>query len=206
MEIILQAFKGVMSWLVELVHDFGYFGIFIMTMLESTFVPIPSEFTIVPAGYLVHQGRLEAHWVFAAGALGTLVGSLINYYLALKAGRPLILRYGKYILLNEERLHKVETFFEKYGALSTFTGRLIIGVRHFIAFPAGLARMDLKRFTIYTLLGGALWTALLIYTGYLIGYNKKLLIFWVPAIKISIAVIAALTLAYKIWSDRRAAP
>jgi membrane protein DedA with SNARE-associated domain len=186
---MIEAF---VSWLVHFVESFGYFGIFIMSLLESTFVPVPSEFTLVPAGYLVQQGKMSGLIVFLAAISGTLVGSLLNYWFACKLGRAAILRWGKYFMLDEARLLKVEDFFREYGALSTFTGRLVLGVRHFIAFPAGLGRMPLKPFLLFTALGAAVWSAVLLTVGYLIGSNQELVTHYLLWIKLGIAVAAVI--------------
>lgn len=170
------------AWLVDFVHGFGYLGIFIMTFLESTFVPIPSEVTMIPAGYLVHKGEMNFGLVWGSSILGTVGGALLNYWLAKRFGRWFLMRYGKYMLFGPEKLAKLEKYFAAHGQISTFTGRLIPGLRHFISFPAGLAHMDLKKFCIYTGLGGAIWMAVLIGFGYLIGDNKDLVKQFLPGI------------------------
>jgi membrane protein DedA with SNARE-associated domain len=160
---------------VDLVLSFGYVGVFIMTFIESTFVPIPAEITLIPAGFLVAQGKMNFFLVWLVSTAGTMGGSLLNYWVAYHYGRRILLRYGKYFFINEKKLRKIEHFFERHGAISTFTGRLLPGVKHFIAFPAGLARMNIKTFCFYTLSGGAIWCGLLIYLGYIIGENHELI-------------------------------
>lgn len=164
-----------LHWIVWFVEHFGYIGIFVFTFLESTFMPIPSEMTMVPAGYLVQQGRMDMTLVFLFSVAGTLGGSLFNYWLALKLGRPMLMRYGKYFFIKPERLVWIDEYFRDHGPISIFTGRLIPGVRHFISFPAGLARMNLRLFCLYTTLGGAIWMATLMALGYFIGQNELLL-------------------------------
>jgi membrane protein DedA with SNARE-associated domain len=168
------------QWLVDFVHYFGYAGIFVMTFLESTFVPIPSEATMIPAGYLVHQG--EMHWfgVLIASIAGTICGSLTMYYIAHRFGRRFFLAYGKYMLFPPDKMEKFDRFFASHGEISIFTGRLIPGVRHVISFPAGLAHMNLKKFTIYTGIGGGIWMTTLIVIGYIIGDNKELVRYYMP--------------------------
>lgn len=177
-ETTVAAAHGVASisaWIVDFVHQFGYLGIFIMTFIESTFVPIPSEVTMVPAGYLIYQGQMNFYYVMAASIAGTVCGSLANYWIAFHYGRKLLERYGKYFFMTPEKMKKMEDFFFEHGAISTFSGRLIPGVRHYISFPAGLARMNLRLFSIYTALGGAIWMACLIGVGYFIGHEQKLI-------------------------------
>ena len=190
-------------WIVELVETWGYLGIFVMTMLESTFVPIPSEITMIPAGYLAYQGKMHAIPVLLAAISGTIVGALLNYYLAIKLGRTMILRYGKYFFIKPETLDKVEHFFVTHGAFSTFTGRLVPGVRHFISFPAGLARMPLSKFCAYTGLGGGLWVTVLFCVGYFIGHNEELIGRYMPYVKIGIILVCVLSIGFYIYRHRR---
>lgn len=183
METLAAWFDRAVDWLVLFVEHLGVWGIFIMTFLESTFVPIPSEITMLPAGYLVQQGRMDLWGVLVASIAGTIGGAYFNYWLARTFGRGLFLRYGKYFLMTTSKLKKLESFFEKHGAISTFTGRLIPGVRHYISFPAGLAKMDRTKFVFYTGLGGAVWMSVLIALGYHIGENKALMKIYLPLIK-----------------------
>lgn len=193
----------VVEFVVYWVEAWGYLGIFIMTMLESTFVPIPSEVTMIPAGYLAHQGKMHVIPVLLAAFSGTVTGALINYYIALKLGRTLIERYGKYMFMSHKTLDKVEAFFIDHGAVSTFTGRLIPGVRHFISFPAGLARMPLKQFAFYTALGGGIWVTILFFVGYIIGENEMLIKSYLPIIKIGLLVTLVLGAVFYIRRHRR---
>src|SRR5690242_4622913 len=131
-----------------------------MTFLESTFVPIPAEFTMVPAGYLVHQGEMNAVLVMLSAITGTIGGSIANYYIAYHYGRKFLYHYGKYLFFNHERMEKLDKFFASHGEISTLTGRLVPGLRHFISFPAGLAHMNLRKFVTYTGVGGGIWMAI----------------------------------------------
>ncbi len=189
-------------WLVELIEALGYPGVFLMSALESTFLPIPSEATLIPAGYLVHQGTWSGPLVFLLAVTGTMTGSLANYALAYYCGRYILVRYGKYMLMDEAKLRHVEDYFNKYGPLSIFLGRLVFGVRHFISFPAGLAKMDLAKFSLYTALGGGFWTLVLLVTGYLIGDNKELVMTLLPAIKVAFLIgVAAFGFVY--WKKHK---
>lgn len=179
------------NWLVDFVKHLGYFGIFIMTFIESTFVPIPAEVTMIPAGYLVQKGEMDFVITMLAAITGTVGGAYFNYWLAKRFGRDLFKRYGKYLMMNDLKLAKLEKFFEKHGAISTFTGRLLPGIRHYISFPAGLARMKLSTFCIYTALGGGIWMFCLLLLGYYIGENKALLTVYMPYIKVAIFSLLA---------------
>ncbi|MGO9146239.1 MAG: DedA family protein [Desulfomonilia bacterium] len=165
---------AIIQWLVYTIGQLGYKGILVLMFLESTFFPIPSEVVIPPAGYLVAKGEMNIWIVIICGVVGSLLGALFNYMLAILLGRPLLCKYGKYILLPQHRFDKINLFFNTHGEISTFTGRLIPGIRHFISFPAGLSHMNLSRFCIYTMLGACLWTTILAYIGYFVGNNLEL--------------------------------
>jgi membrane protein DedA with SNARE-associated domain len=205
LEKIYAWFDSLVQALVALVEHLGVLGIFIMTFLESTFLPIPSEITMIPAGYLVQQGKMDLMSVFIASVIGTVGGAYLNYWIAKRFGRGLFLRYGRYFFMTPEKLVKLENFFNKHGAVSTFTGRLIPGLRHFISFPAGLAKMDLKKFFIYTSAGGAIWMATLLAIGYYIGKNEALAAKYMPMIKLGILVFVALVVVGYIINARRKA-
>lgn len=175
-----------LDWLVHFVEEMGYWGIFFMTFLESTFVPIPAEFTMLPAGFLVHQGKLNFWLVFLASVVGTIGGAYFNYWIAKRYGRELFIRHGKYFMMTPAKMAKLETFFEKHGALSTFIGRLVPGLKHYISFPAGLAKMRVAPFLAYTTLGGGIWMMILLVLGYKMGENKELVHAYMPWIKAGI--------------------
>lgn len=191
----LEAFG---EWLVGFVNHFGYVGIFVMSFLESTFVPIPSEVTMLPAGVLVQQGQMNFWLVIFWATFGALGGSLFNYYLAFKFGRRFFYAYGKYFFFTHEKIDKLDKFFVSHGDISTFTGRLIPGLRHFIAFPAGLAHMDLKKFCIYTFLGSWIWMATLTIVGYYIGDNKELVKRYMPYVVGAVVLIGVFAVVFYI--------
>ena len=198
---MLDWIHDVVQWLVHVVHELGYIGIFVMTFVESTFVPLPAEVTMIPAGYLVQQGKMDFMTVFLASVFGTVGGAYANYWIAKKYGRDLFLRHQKIFMINEAKLDKLEKFFQKHGAISTFTGRLIPGIRHYISFPAGLARMDLKKFFFYTALGGAIWMAVLLSLGFYIGENEALMKKYLPMIKLSMMALVAVGIAAYAWKS-----
>lgn len=192
-----------LHWIVEIVEAMGYPGVFIMSMLESTFIPIPSEATLIPAGYLIHQGKMDGALVYFLAVTGTLTGSLINYFVALYCGRYVLIKYGKFFFMNEEKMKKMETYFINHGPISIFLARLVFGVRHFISFPAGLAKMNLVKFSLYTALGGGLWTALLLTLGYMIGNNQEMIKGILPELKIGCVVAVVLAAALYYWRHKR---
>ena len=167
-------FADIIKFIVETVGSLGYIGIFIMMFLESTVFPIPSEVVMIPAGYLAHKGEMNIYIVIILGALGSLCGALFNYYFALKFGRAFLMKYGKYFFVSHETIEKTEVFFKDHGHISTFSGRLIPGLRHYISLPAGLARMNLFVFCLYTTLGATIWVIILTVLGYYIGDNEAL--------------------------------
>jgi len=160
--------------IVSYIGDMGYWGIFALMFLESTFFPFPSEIIMIPAGYLAYKGDMNIYMVISAGILGSIAGALFNYYLAMHFGRKFILRYGRYFFIKEETLDKLERFFTKHGELSTFNGRLIPGIRQLISLPAGLARMNVGKFILYSGLGAGIWVVVLTLLGYLLGSNEAL--------------------------------
>ena len=121
--------ENIINYLVSLVADWGYLGIFLLMALESSFFPFPSEVVMIPAGYLVYTGQMNLYLAFGAGALGSLAGAIFNYYLCYFFGRAFILKYGKYIGITDEKMAKFERFFNKYGEISTVNCRLIQGIR-----------------------------------------------------------------------------
>ncbi|MCT7615564.1 DedA family protein [Aliarcobacter butzleri] len=166
--------SNIINFIVETIGDLGYLGIFILMFLESTVFPIPSEVVMIPAGYLAHKGEMNIYIVILLGILGSLGGALFNYYFALKFGRKFLMKYGKYFLVSHESIEKTEKFFKNHGHISTFSGRLIPGLRHYISLPAGLARMNLFIFCLYTTLGATIWVIILTLLGYYIGDNEEL--------------------------------
>jgi membrane protein DedA with SNARE-associated domain len=153
----------------------GYWGIFLLMFLESTFFPFPSEVIMIPAGYLAHKGEMNIYIIVIVGTVGSVAGALFNYYIAVHFGRKFILKYGKYFFIKEETLDKLEAFFTKHGELSTFNGRLIPGIRQLISLPAGLARMNIAKFSFYSALGAGIWVIVLVIIGYLLGSNEELI-------------------------------
>lgn len=194
------------SWLLETVGAWGYTGIFILMAMESTVLPVPSELVLIPAGYLAHKGEMNFALILLASTLGSLAGATFNYILALWLGRPFLEKYGKYFFVRPELLHKTDKFFLKHGAISTFTGRLVLGIRHLISIPAGLTRMNFGKFSFYTCLGAAVWSLVLILMGYFIGGNEQLIKDNLPVMTAAIlGSVAAMLAIYYFWQKRQKA-
>ena len=140
-------------------------------ILESALIPIPSEIIMPFSGFLVSKGIFGSIGVILAGTIGNLVGSILTYYLGLKAGRALILKYGKYILFKKSHLELTEELFQKYGDKISFFCRLLPAIRTYISLPCGVGKTNFLRFTIYTFLGSLVWNSMLTYVGILLGDN-----------------------------------
>ena len=182
----------IINFIVETVGQLGYAGIFIMMFLESSFFPFPSEVVMIPAGYLAYKGEMNIYFVIFFGILGSLAGALFNYYLAIKFGRKFLIKYGKYFFIKEETIIRMEEFFKKHGHISTFSGRLIPVVRQYISLPAGLAKMNLFVFSLYTSLGAGIWVAILAVLGYYLGDNEGLIKEYLRYIIVAILIVLAI--------------
>lgn len=155
--------------LVDAVGSMGYAGIVALMFLESSFFPFPSEVVMPPAGYLASRGEMNLVAVIVAGIAGSLLGALFNYWIAVKWGRPFFERFGRYFGVKPEALDKAEAFFRRHGHIGTFTARLLPVIRQYVSLPAGLARMDMTKFCIYTSLGSGIWVTALAVLGYMFG-------------------------------------
>lgn len=192
------------NWILEVVGAWGYTGIFILMALESTVLPVPSELVLIPAGYLAYKGEMNFMLILLASTLGSLAGASLNYAFALWVGRPFLERYGKYFFVRQELLHKTDKFFRTHGAVSTFTGRLIPGIRHLISLPAGLTRMHFGTFSFYTCLGAGIWSLVLTLMGYWVGGNEALIKENLPLVTAGvIGLVAAILAGYYLWQKKR---
>lgn len=163
---------AVLQHVIEMAYlNLGYFGIVLAMALESCCIPLPSEIVMPLAGYyvLTHPDRFTLVGVGLAGALGCLIGSIVAYAIGAAGGRPLLLRYGKYILISQADSDRADRWFRKYGAPVAFFSRLLPVVRTYISLPAGISRMNFFQFTIFTLLGSLPWTFALAYLGFKLG-------------------------------------
>jgi membrane protein DedA with SNARE-associated domain len=194
---------ALIDWLVATIGALGYPGIFLLMAMESSVIPIPSELVMPPAGYLAQQGQMNMAVAILCGTFGSLVGAYANYYAAHYLGRPLILKYGKYVWITEQKFAKVERYFKDHGEISTFIGRLLPVVRHLISLPAGLAGMNHLKFSLYTLLGAGLWVTVLTLIGYLIGANQELIMKYSHQAVIGVVVLSATIAAVYVWNHKR---
>ena len=191
------------QWLVATIGALGYPGVFILMAMESSIFPVPSEVVMPPAGYLAQQGEMNIWVAILLGTLGSLVGAYANYFAAHWLGRPLILKYGRYVWITEEKFAKVEQYFKDHGEISTFIGRLLPVVRHLISLPAGLSGMNHTKFTVYTLAGAGIWVTILTYIGYFIGANQELIMRYSHQALIGVVIFSAVLVAVYVWRHRR---
>ncbi len=166
----------IITVLLGIVSDLGYFGIFIGMTLESSFFPFPSEVILIPAGVLVAQGKMGFIPVLIIAILGSMVGALINYFIAFSLGRKaiekLVSKFGKVLFISKSELDRTDNYFKNHGQITTFVGRLLPGIRQLISLPAGFSKMHLYRFCLFTALGAGFWSIVLILTGWLAGKNQ----------------------------------
>jgi len=163
--------EGIINIATTIIDGGGYPTIALLMAAESMILPLPSEAITPFAGFLISQGRFTFVGVLVTSTVGSIIGSLASYYIGRYGGNSLIKRFGKYVFLNEEHLVKTEKFFVSHGRKTVFIGRLIPVVRHFISIPAGIAKMKLPTFILYTALGAAVWNSFLIWVGYILGDN-----------------------------------
>ena len=198
----VKMLHDIIDFIVSSVSSWGYAGIFVMMFLESSFFPFPSEVAMIPAGYLAHKGEMSLVLAFISGTLGSLLRAIFNYYLCYFFGREIVLKYGKFVGITHEKMDKFEAFFNKHGEISTFNSRLIPGIRQYISLPAGLAKMNIFRFCLFTTLGAGIWCAILLVVGYFLGSNpdKQTLL----AITIALlAVVAIISVIYIVKQRKR---
>ncbi len=195
--------QELINWLVTTIGALGYPGIFILMAMESSVIPIPSELVMPPAGYLAQQGQMNMALAILCGTAGSLVGAYANYFAAHYLGRPLILKYGKYVWITEEKFAKVEKYFKDHGEISTFIGRLLPVVRHLISIPAGIAGMNHVKFSLYTLFGAGIWVTVLSYIGYFIGANQELIMKYSHQALIGVVIVSIVIIYLYVKAHRR---
>jgi membrane protein DedA with SNARE-associated domain len=196
---LLEILSGI---IVAVISTLGYSGIVLLMAIESACIPLPSEIIMPFSGYLVSTGQMNLWIVSLAGAAGCVVGSLVAYWVGMKGGRPLIEKYGRYVLVSRHDLNMADRWFEKRGEIIVFVSRMLPAIRTFIAFPAGVARMNLKRFVIYTFAGSFPWCLGLAYVGQKLGekWNKDdTLKTWFHRFDFLIGIVAVILIAWWIW-------
>ncbi|MHA1593902.1 MAG: DedA family protein [Candidatus Baldrarchaeia archaeon] len=194
---------GIVEWLanfaVEVIATAGYPGVFFLMLLESALVPIPSEVIMPFSGYLCYTGLFDFTTIVLMGALGNLAGSLVAYFLGLKYGRAFIEKYGRYLLLKREVLDICERLFERYGDVIVLVSRMLPVVRTYISLPAGLGRMNLIHFIVYTFVGSVPWCILLAYIGFMLGPYWDSMLSFFRKLDIAVIVIGVMAVGYLLF-------
>lgn len=194
--------SGIIDWgigiVLAIITTLSYPGVIILMALESACIPIPSEVVMPLAGYLAYQGTFDLIGLTIAGTIGNLLGSIVAYWVGMKYGRPFVAKYGRYVLLREKHLDMAESWFAKYGEATTFFSRVLPVIRTFISLPAGMARMNFKKFVLFTTLGSIPWNFALAYIGYSLGPNWTTILSWFEAFDIIVILAVIILAAYLI--------
>jgi membrane protein DedA with SNARE-associated domain len=185
------------------INQCSYVGVFLLMTLESMVAPVPSELVMPFAGFLIFTGHFDPIWVMVASSLGSVVGSLISYGMGM-LGEPVVLRYGRYLLLNPHHLEWTKKFFARHGGKTIFLARFIPVVRHLISIPAGLARMPLGHFLLYTLAGATLWNGFLTYLGVRLKENWGLVQRYTHILDFVVLAAILAGIAYFVWKVKEA--
>jgi membrane protein DedA with SNARE-associated domain len=210
--VMSQLMDQVASWIEEIILALGYPGITLVMLIENLFPPIPSELVMPFAGFLVADGKLDFAGIVAAGTLGSVLGALVLYYIGLWGGeavlRPFVRRFGRWFMTSEDDLDRAIGTFARYGEVMVFVGRLVPIIRSLISLPAGMQRMALPKFLLFTTIGSALWTTLLSYAGLVLGQNWEQVLGIIESYQRVVAVILVIAvLGFVAWKlrQRRAA-
>lgn len=195
---ILSAIGGM---IMNTISGLGYPGVILLMAVESANIPLPSEVIMPFAGFLVYKGELSLIWVAVAGGLGCTLGSAMSWWIGMVGGRPLVERYGRYLLLDKDELDRGEKWFIKYGHSIAFFSRLLPVVRTFISFPAGISRVPIGKFLLYTFLGSVIWSYLLALVGYKMGENwENIEVYWR---KFDYLIVGAILALFVWWIIRK---
>ncbi|PYP87420.1 MAG: alkaline phosphatase [Blastocatellia bacterium AA13] len=203
---IAKIIEALSAFIIGTIATLGYSGVVLLMAIESACIPLPSEVIMPFSGYLIYTGRFNIWGVSIAGAVGCVVGSLGAYWVGMRGGRPLVKKYGRYVLISARDVDLADRWFAKYGEVIVFASRLLPVVRTFIAFPAGVARMNLTRFIIYTFLGSFPWCLGLAYIGQRLGeeWNKnEALKSWFHRFDFVIGILGAAAIALWVWRHFR---
>jgi len=197
--LIADILAWLVSLIIEAISSTGYFGITALMALESACIPIPSEIIMPFSGFLVFEGRFIFWLVVIWGAIGNLIGSMAAYLVGFYGGRPLIKKWGKYLLISTDDLERADRWFDKYGQLAVFFSRLLPIIRTFISLPAGISRMNFKKFSFYTLAGSLPWSFALTYAGLIMGKNWSALEVYFKEFDFVIGGLIILVFVWWIW-------
>lgn len=195
-----------MDYIITFLQEYGYVAMFVAMVLENANIPIPSEVVLGFAGYLIAQHIFDMTTTIIVGSLAGIIGSVLSYWIGQYGGRPLLLKYGKYVFFNEHKFQMAENLFDKYGGAAVFFGRLIPGVRTFISLPAGIARYPMHKFILWTVIGTLPWTILLVWMGAKLGAHWQDLIQYNHVflyIVVAIVIVVAIILGLRYWLKKK---
>ena len=195
--------EKLVEYIVAGISASGYLGVIVLMALESMIAPVPSEVVMPFAGYSVLQGKFNFWIVLLASSIGSILGSLLSYYIGFYGGRPLVLKFGKYLLLEEEHLKFTEKWFNKQGDKTIFISRFVPVVRHLVSIPAGIAGMALHKFLIYTFIGAAIWNSILLYAGFKLGSHWDKIHQFSKEFDLIFVIAVVLFLAYFVWKHHK---
>ena len=203
----INIFETLSNFVIAVIEQLGYGGVFVGMTLESTGLPLPSEIIMAFAGYVVWEGQLTLLGITLAGTLGCLTGSLIAYGIGAYGGRPLLERYGKYVLIRKNELDRGEQWFAKHGESAVFISRLLPVVRTYISFPAGIVRMDVRKFSVYTFLGSLPFCFAFAYAGVALGPHwhsiTRISRYFSVAVIVGLAVLVGYLIYRRAWVMER---
>lgn len=194
-----EILSAVANWVIGVISALNYGGVILLMAIESANIPLPSEIIMPFSGFLVAKGEMNLWWVGLAGGFGCVVGSIFSYYLGYFGGRPLIEKYGKYILISHHDLDLADKWFKNRGDMTVFVGRLLPVVRTFISFPAGIARMNIWKFVVYSFLGSVPWCVLLAFAGQKMGENWENLRKYFHGVDWVILALIVLGIVWWVW-------
>lgn len=200
---MISIVEYVSNLIVSLISTFGYTGIFFAMALESACIPLPSEVIMPFSGFVVSEGKLTLWGITVAGALGNLFGSIIAYYVGLKGGRPFLENYGRYVFVTKKKLDIADKWFDRYGDKAVLISRVLPGIRTYISLPAGIARMDFRKFVFYTFAGSLPWCFVLGYLGVLLGPRWESLKGWFHILDAIIVIGVILAVGYVLYKYKR---
>jgi membrane protein DedA with SNARE-associated domain len=171
-----EMFSALLEWYLGALDQGGYLLVAALMAMESSIIPLPSEFVIPPAAHLAHsRGIMSVTGVVIAGTLGSWVGASVMYWASRLLGRPLLIRYGRYVMITEEKVRRAEAWSDHYGAMGVFVSRLLPVIRHLIGIPAGIVRLDFRWYSLATIVGSALWCSVLAWVGVTAGQDPEVL-------------------------------
>ena len=183
-------------WATHIISWLGYPGLTLAMAMESMIIPLPSELVMPFAGFLVATGKFNFYLVILFSVMGSIIGSFISYYIGYYGGNKAVLKWGKYLLLDEDDLKSTEKWFARRGELTIFIGRFIPVVRHLISIPAGIGKMDLKKFALYTVIGAGIWNTILIWAGLILGQNWESLRKYSEKFSVVVAILLVIALVF----------